>query len=114
MNDILKSLEATIDKRRGADPESSYVASLNAKGRSHIARKLGEEAVETVIAAVEGNKAQTASEAADMIFHLLVLLADMDLSINDVLAELERREGLSGIEEKAGRNNEMKETVHGD
>jgi len=103
MTDILQKLEATIHQRRDADPNNSYVASLHAKGRAKMAEKLGEEAVEAVIAAVQDDKAAMKGEAADVIFHLMVLLADMDLSIDDVLTELARREGLSGIAEKASR-----------
>ncbi|GAB5480601.1 MAG: phosphoribosyl-ATP diphosphatase [Parasphingorhabdus sp.] len=103
MTDILQKLETTIRQRRDADPASSYVASLHAKGRAKMAEKLGEEAVEAVIAAVQDDKAEMTGEAADVLFHLMVLLADMDLSIDDVLAELARREGLSGIAEKASR-----------
>lgn len=103
MTDTLQNLEATIRQRRDADPKDSYVASLSAKGRAKMAEKLGEEAVEAVIAAVQGDKAGMTGEAADVLFHLMVLLADMDLSIDDVLAELARREGLSGITEKASR-----------
>lgn len=103
MAGTLAKLEATIRARRTADPAHSYVAKLAARGRAKIAQKLGEEAVETVIAALSGDRAATTSEAADLIFHLGVLLADLDLSFDDVLAELERREGLSGIAEKASR-----------
>ena len=108
MNEILKKLEATIAERRSADPSASYVASLTAKGRAKMAEKLGEEAVETVIAAVQDDRVAVTGEAADLLFHLLVLLADMDISINDVLSELERREGLSGIAEKAARSQERR------
>ncbi len=100
--DALSRLEATIRERRGADPASSYVASLFAKGRPKIAQKLGEEATETVIAALTQPE-KLASEAADLVFHLLVLLADAGLSLDDVRAELDRREGVSGHDEKAGR-----------
>ena len=103
MNDILKSLERTILERREAEPETSYVASLRAKGRAKMAEKLGEESTEAVIAAVLDDKAGMTGEAADLLFHLMVLLADMDLSLDDVTAELARREGLSGLEEKAAR-----------
>lgn len=103
MTDILQKLEATIRERRDADPKDSYVASLRTKGRAKMAEKLGEEAVEAVIAAVQDDKADMIGEAADVLFHLMVLLADMDLSIDDVLAEIARREGLSGIAEKAAR-----------
>jgi phosphoribosyl-ATP pyrophosphohydrolase len=103
MADTLDALEAVIRERRTGDPASSYVARLTAKGRAKIAQKLGEEAVETVIAAIEDDKAALTSEAADLIFHLAVLLADAGLSLADVRAELARREGISGIEEKAAR-----------
>ena len=103
MTDPFARLEETIRARRSADPESSYVAKLTAKGRPKMAQKLGEEAVETVIAALSGDTQATTSEAADLLFHLCLLLADMGLSLNDVAAELERREGLSGLAEKAAR-----------
>jgi phosphoribosyl-ATP pyrophosphohydrolase len=103
MTDILHKLEATIRQRRDADPKDSYVASLRAKGRAKMAEKLGEEAVEAVIAAVQDDKVGMTGEAADVVFHLMILLADMGLSVDDVLAELARREGLSGIAEKASR-----------
>jgi phosphoribosyl-ATP pyrophosphohydrolase len=103
MTNILKSLEKTILDRRTADPGTSYVASLRAKGRAKMAEKLGEEAIETVIAAVQDDPAAMTGEAADLLFHLMVLLADMDLSLDDVIAELVRREGLSGLDEKAAR-----------
>ena len=102
-HDTLARLERTIADRRSAAPEHSYVAQLHARGVPVIARKLGEEAVETVIAALaEDDKALT-GEAADLLFHLLILLHERGLSIADVLAELDRREGVSGIAEKAGR-----------
>ncbi|RXR25595.1 phosphoribosyl-ATP diphosphatase [Sphingobium fluviale] len=103
MTDALDRLEETIRARRMADPESSYVAKLTAKGRAKIAQKLGEEAVETVIAAMADDRAEVIKEGADLIFHLAVLLADMGLSFDDIRAELERREGLSGLAEKAAR-----------
>jgi len=100
----LDRLEATIRARRSGDPSASYVARLTADGRAKMARKLGEEAIETLVAALADDRAATASEAADLVFHLLVLLADMDLSFDDVIAELDRREGLSGLAEKAARS----------
>jgi phosphoribosyl-ATP pyrophosphohydrolase len=103
MPDTLDKLEQTIRERRLGDPDASYVARLTARGRAKIAQKLGEEAVETVIAAIADDQAGIASEAADLMFHLLVLLADAGLSLDDVRAELARREGVSGIEEKASR-----------
>lgn len=99
----LERLEATIAARRGADPDSSYVAKLNHKGLAKIAQKLGEEATETVIAALLGDKAELVGEAADVLFHLIVLLDHKGIALADVLAELERREGMSGIAEKASR-----------
>ena len=103
VQDTLDALEAVIRARRTADPQSSYVARLTAKGRAKIAQKLGEEAVETVIAAMGNDRDGVTGEAADLVFHLLVLLADMGLSLDDVRAELARREGVSGIAEKASR-----------
>ena len=106
MSGTIERLTAIIAERRTADPAQSYVAKLTARGRAKMAQKLGEEAVETVIAAMAGNPAETTSEAADLIFHLAVLLADMDLTLADVLAELDRRDGLSGLAEKAARTAE--------
>lgn len=103
MSEILGRLEALIAERLGASPDSSYVASLFAKGREKIAQKVGEEATETIIAALSGDPDKLTSEVADLLFHVMVLLADSGLSITDVLTELERREGLSGLEEKAAR-----------
>lgn len=100
----LVRLEATIAARRGADPGSSYVAKLNARGVPKIAQKVGEEAVETVIAAMADDRAGLVGEAADLIFHLMVLLGAKDVALADVLAELDRREGVSGIDEKASRS----------
>jgi phosphoribosyl-ATP pyrophosphohydrolase len=104
--DSLQRLEATIRERRAGDPATSYVAKLTAKGRGKIAQKVGEEAVETVIAAIANDKAGVTSEAADLLFHLTVLLADMDVSLANVCAELDRREGVSGLAEKAARSEE--------
>jgi phosphoribosyl-ATP pyrophosphohydrolase len=101
--DSLDALEQTIRERRAGDPDASYVARLTAKGRAKIAQKLGEEATEAVIAAVQDDRAELTKEAADLVFHLLVLLADAGLSLNDVRAELARREGMSGLDEKAAR-----------
>ena len=99
----LDRLAATIAARRGADPETSWTAKLLAKGPEKCAEKFGEEAVEAVIEAVRGDRAQLTAEAADVLYHLLVMLAARDVTLAEVLAELERREGRSGIEEKAGR-----------
>ncbi|KKC25536.1 phosphoribosyl-ATP diphosphatase [Sphingomonas sp. SRS2] len=103
MTGTLEKLESTIIARRGGDPASSYVASLFAKGMPKIAQKLGEEAVETVIAAMADDRGAVTSEAADLLFHLTVLLAAAGVSLSDVMAELERREGVSGLDEKASR-----------
>ncbi len=101
--DTLTRLAATIASRRTADPASSWVAKLHARGLPVIARKLGEEAVETVIAALSGSREELIGEAADTIFHLLVLLDAKGVGLDEVLAELDRREGTSGIAEKAAR-----------
>ncbi|MDD3797845.1 MAG: phosphoribosyl-ATP diphosphatase [Novosphingobium sp.] len=101
--DILARLEQTIASRRTAAPEESYVAQLNARGLPVMARKLGEEAVEAAIAALAGSRGELVGEAADVLFHLMVLLGAKDIALADVLAELDRREGVSGIAEKASR-----------
>jgi|SRR6185369_5805792 len=106
MADTLARLEQTIAARRGADPQSSYVAKLLTAGTPKIAQKLGEEAVETVIAALTADNGKLIAEASDLMFHLLVLLQDRGVAIADVLNELERREGISGIAEKAARTTE--------
>ena len=103
MPDTLARLEATIAARRAADPASSYVAKLNARGVPKIAQKLDEEAVESVIAALSGSREDLVGEAADLLFHLMVLLSAKGVPLADVLAELDRREGTSGIAEKASR-----------
>ena len=102
--DTLSRLAATITARRTAVPETSWVAKLNQRGVPVIARKLGEEAIETLIAALTGSREELIGEAADTLFHLLVLLDAKGVSLDEVLAELERREGQSGIAEKAGRD----------
>ncbi len=101
--DILERLEASIAGRRAADPASSYVAALNAKGLDHVLKKVGEEAIETVIAAKSGERSAIVHETADLWFHCLVMLAWHRIPVAEVLAELERREGRSGIDEKASR-----------
>ena len=100
----LERLEATIAARRSASPDESYVAKLNAKGLPKMAQKLGEEATEAVIAAVSGSHEELVGESAELLFHLLVLLNAKEIPLQAVLAELERREGLSGLEEKAARS----------
>jgi phosphoribosyl-ATP pyrophosphohydrolase len=104
MSDVLQRLAEMLEARKAADPQSSYVAKLYARGNDAILKKIGEEATETVIAAKSGDKAQIVYETADLWFHTLVMLAHHGLKPDDVLAELARREGLSGLEEKAGRN----------
>jgi phosphoribosyl-ATP pyrophosphohydrolase len=99
----LERLAATIAARKGAEPESSWTAKLLAKGPEKCAEKFGEEAVEAIIEAVKGDRDRLTAEAADVIYHLLVMLAARDVTLADVLAELERREGQSGIAEKASR-----------
>jgi phosphoribosyl-ATP pyrophosphohydrolase len=103
MNDTLQRLEATIATRKNAAPDSSYVAKLNAKGLDAILKKVGEEAFETVIAAKSGSREDTIYETADLLFHTLVMLDHQNISLADVLAELDRREGTSGIVEKKSR-----------
>ena len=100
---VLDRLYEVILSRRGADPERSHTARLFQKGTPKIAQKLGEEAVETVIAGLGGEREALAAESADLIFHLLVLWAARDLAPEEVWRELERRRALSGIEEKASR-----------
>ena len=102
--DTLTRLEATIRDRLAASPGDSYVAKLAAAGTQRIAKKLGEEATEAVIAALAGDEAELVGEAADVLFHLMVLLAHKGVALEQVLAELERREGTSGLAEKAARN----------
>jgi len=103
VDDVLARVAATIESRKGADPASSYVAALFAKGDDAILKKIGEEATETVMAAKDGDKIRVAAEVADLWFHCLVLLARHGLGPADVLAELARREGMSGLREKASR-----------
>lgn len=100
---VLEQLAATIEARKGADPDTSWTAKLLAKGPEKCAEKFGEEAVEAIIEAVKGDRAALTREAADVLYHLLVMLASREVALADVLAELARREGVSGIDEKAGR-----------
>ena len=100
---VLEKLFATIASRKGADPKSSYTAKLFAKGSEKCAQKLGEEAVETVIAATKQNKDEIISESADLLYHLLVVWASSGVDPTDVYAALAQREGQSGIAEKASR-----------
>lgn len=102
-DDILTRLMAVLESRKDADPKTSYVASLYHEGLDAILKKIGEESVETIIAAKSGDKQQIVYETADMWFHSLVLLAQQNLTAQQVLDELDRRFGLSGIDEKAAR-----------
>ena len=103
MTNALTRLAATIATRKGADPESSWTAKLLAQGPEKCAEKFGEEAVEAIIEAVKGDRAKLTAEAADVLYHLLVMLAARDVTLKDVLAELDARAGTSGIAEKAAR-----------
>ena len=103
MNDVLDRLAELLEQRKSADPQSSYVAKLYAKGMDAILKKVGEEASETIIAAKDGDAEKIVYETADLWFHSLVMLAHAGLGPQDVLRELARREGLSGLEEKASR-----------
>ena len=106
MNDTLSRLAEVLEQRKQADPESSYVAGLYAKGLDGILKKIGEEATETVIAAKGGDVDQLVYETADLWFHTLVLLAHQGVGPEKVLEELQRRFGMSGLEEKAARNSD--------
>lgn len=103
MSDTLDRLYKVVQERRKADPETSYIAKRMKQGTAKIAQKLGEEAVETVIAAVEKDRDGVISESADLLFHWLLLLADGGIEVSEVMKELERREGISGLDEKARR-----------
>jgi phosphoribosyl-ATP pyrophosphohydrolase len=100
---VLDRLYVVIDSRKGADPESSYTARLFSRGRQQIAKKLGEEAVETLIEGIRGDRPKLVGESADMLYHLLTLWAAVGVKPKAVWTELARREGLSGIAEKAAR-----------
>jgi phosphoribosyl-ATP pyrophosphohydrolase len=102
-SDVLARLAAVIDARRGADPSTSYVAKLLAKGEDAVLKKIGEEATEVVMACKDGQRERIVAEVADLWFHCLVALARHGLAPADVVAELERREGISGLDEQAAR-----------
>lgn len=104
MQDVLTRLAELLEARKSADPASSYVAKLYSKGVDSILKKVGEEAAETIIAAKNGNKEEIIYETADLWFHTLIMLANAGLTPEDVLNELARREGLSGLVEKANRD----------
>lgn len=108
MNDILERLADVIESRKSGDPEQSYVSRLFAHGPDAILKKIGEEATETVIAAKDGDRLRIVGETADLWFHCLIMLAQFGLRPTDVLAELRRREGISGIDEKAARANKQR------
>lgn len=101
--DILRELETVIASRKGADPDSSWTAKLLSKGPEKCAEKFGEEAIEAIIAAAKNDRENLTYEAADVLYHMLVMLASRDVALDDVLGELARRQGLSGIAEKAAR-----------
>lgn len=104
MSDILERLADVIEARKGGDPESSYVSRLLARGEDAVLKKIGEEATEAVMAAKDGNRLRIVEETADLWFHCLIMLAHYGLRPDDVLMELRRREGISGIDEKAARS----------
>ena len=106
----LDDLFETIMARKGADPETSWTAKLLAKGPERCAEKFGEEAIEAIIEAVKGDRAALTSEAADALYHLLVMLVARDVALKDVMAELERRQGTSGLAEKASRSTKNKQS----
>ena len=102
--DTLTRLEQVIAERRSASPDSSYVAKLYAEGIEAIAQKVGEEAIEAVIASMSGSREELVGESADLLFHLLVLLQARRIKLSEVLEELDNREGTSGLDEKASRS----------
>ena len=103
LTEVLARLAAAIEARKGADPKASYVAALFAQGEDAILKKIGEEATETVMAAKDGDRLRIVGETADLWFHCLIMLSHYGLRPTDVLFELRRREGISGIDEKAAR-----------
>ena len=103
MSDILERLADVVESRKGGDPDASYVARLFARGEDAILKKIGEEATEAVMAAKDGDRLRIVGETADLWFHCLIMLAQHGLRPSAVLAELRRREGISGIDEKAAR-----------
>lgn len=109
MNDVLKQLSAVLEERKAASPDSSYVAKLHSKGLNKILEKVGEECTETILAAKDciqsGEPSELIYETADLWFHSMVMLSHLNLSAEDILKELQRRFDLSGLEEKASRNN---------
>ena len=108
MSDILERLADVVESRKGADPSASYVSRLLAEGEDAVLKKVGEEATETVMACKDGDRRRIVSETADLWFHCLILLAHYGLRPSDVLAELRRREGISGLDEKAARSRDAR------
>jgi len=108
MSDILDRLADVLESRKGGDPQDSYVSRLFSRGEDAILKKIGEEATETVMAAKDGDKLRTVGETADLWFHCLIMLAHYGLRPSDVLMELRRREGISGIDEKATRSDNLR------
>ena len=102
--EVIRRVQATVAARKGAPPDSSYVASLYAKGTDTICKKLVEEAAETIMAAKDGNLMHLVNETCDLWFHSLVLLAHFDIGVDDIMAEFRRREGISGIDDKNSRS----------
>ncbi|MFV2003241.1 MAG: phosphoribosyl-ATP diphosphatase [Paracoccaceae bacterium] len=100
----LARLAATIQARKSADPDQSWTAKLLSQGPEKCAQKFGEESIEAIIAAATGNREALTAEAADVLYHLLVMLTSRDVTLTEVLTELERRQGTSGLDEKAGRD----------
>lgn len=109
MSDVLQRLAEVIESRRGGDPEKSYVARLFTKGEDALLKKIGEEATETVMAAKDGDGQRLVAEIADLWFHSMIVLAWHGLRPGDVLAELARREGLSGLDEFAARKSRQRD-----
>ncbi len=102
--EVIHRVQKTLDERKGAAPESSYVASLYAKGTDTICKKVAEEAAETIMAAKDGDRLHLVREVTDLWFHSLILLAHFGIGVDDVMAEFRRREGISGIDEKNSRS----------
>jgi phosphoribosyl-ATP pyrophosphohydrolase len=109
LNEILERIAAAIEERKSGDADVSYVARLLAKGEDAILKKIGEEATETVLAAKDGDRLHIVRETADLWFHCLIMLAHYGLGPQDILAELHRREGISGIDEKAARKDRLRD-----
>lgn len=109
LNEVLERIAGAIEQRKGGDAEHSYVARLLAKGEDAILKKIGEEATETVLAAKDGDRLHLVRETADLWFHCMIMLAHYGLGPQDVLSELQRREGISGIDEKAARKDKLRD-----